>query len=500
MYILKRIIRNKFLTSKQHEYLVRYWGKIQRHYYVLSRFVTKIKYRYCKSITDNDLCLESLDDLSASIVISVIDNNALYRFRMSDIINIVNAKLSHAPDFFAEPLPITNPYTNDYFTDSQLYNIYFKIKHSTYIMPHLFHMFFLSGFNINDFLNDNEATLRDFTIERYTKTLTEEQKFKHIKNLVEQHRTTIPSVNTLLKVAPKKCKDNIILHMTPMIKDYLHCKFSLLPSKKFQCYEQLRKKLRRLNRSIFRNEVDMIKRDTPFARPNGMSAHSRWGVLYELTSNQNANVFDRQPFVFGQDTITFDPQTTRRLERVRRNLTDSLNSAVQSPSSNPSDVDIYNHNTDDEEDGEETYNEGNDEDESIMARLEQGGLRTVIVTTSTDTESSTNDDDDDDDDDDDYDDNDNVIHMFDDDDDDELDENTSSQDISGAVVVRPQSTFMYPLFPRRSTPISLPTNILDLNPPQIVRYSTEYMIMDIDASGISQTIDMHRLQIIVDNL
>ena len=181
MYILKRIIRNKFLTSKQHEYLVRYWGKIQRHYYVLSRFVTKIKYRHCKSITDNDLCLESLDDLSASIVISVIDNNALYRFRMSDIINIVNAKLSHAPDFFAEPLPITNPYTNDYFTDSQLYNIYFKIKHSTYIMPHLFHMFFLSGFNINDFLNDNEATLRDFTIEKYTKTLTEEQKFKHIK-------------------------------------------------------------------------------------------------------------------------------------------------------------------------------------------------------------------------------------------------------------------------------------------------------------------------------
>tara|TARA_Y100000591_G_scaffold31111_1_gene23197 strand:+ start:5335 stop:6771 length:1437 start_codon:yes stop_codon:yes gene_type:complete len=349
-FVLKSIIDNKFLTHEQHEYFVKYWGKIQRLYFALHNFVTKIKYMYCnKSITDTDMCLEPLDDLPPSTIIKLIDNNTLYRFRISDLINLINTKLSHAPNFFADPLPITNPYTNGYFNDSHLYNIYFKIKNSSFVMPTLFHMFFLAGFNIDTFLNDNETMLRDYTINKYYRTLDSDQKLKHIKNIIIKYKTMIPSVNTCLRIAPELCRDNLLQHMSPMLNDYLHCTFSLLPSKKFACQERLRKALRRLNRSIIKNEVDIIKRSKPFTNKiNGIP--TQWGVLRGM--NAGDVPFDSFPFVFGQETIEFN-QPWHNANNVRRTLINAFNNALEATPYTPTDLQIYNH--EDEEDEEDDY-------------------------------------------------------------------------------------------------------------------------------------------------
>ena len=343
-YILKSIVSNKFLTDKQHEYFIEYWGKLQHLYFVLSRFVTRSKYFYCnKSITETDMCLEPLDDLPSSIVISVIDNNTLYKFRISDLINLINTKLTHSPNFFSDPLPITNPYTNGYFNDSQLYNIYFKIRRSTYLMPTLFHSFFLAGFDLDVFLYDNESTLRDHSINRYHKSLSCEQKFKHIKNIIIKNRSMIPSVNTCLRIAPHMCKDNILKHMSPMLNDYLHSTFSLLPSKRFACQEKLRKSLRRMNRSIMKNEIDVITRTKPFTNKiNGIP--TQWGVLHGM--NPGNTTFDSHPFVFGQETIEFN-QPWHNANNVRRSLVNAFNDALETAQYNPSDTQIYNNEEED---------------------------------------------------------------------------------------------------------------------------------------------------------
>ncbi len=368
-FILKSILDNKFLTEEQHIYFIAYWGKIQRLYFIMHKFVNKIKYIYCnKSITDTDMCLEPLNDLPIHTVINIIDNNTFYRFRISDLINLINTKLSHSPNFFADPLPITNPYTNECFNDSQLYNIYFKIKNSTYVMPTLLHLFFISAFDIDTFLNDNECTLRDFSINKYYKTLTSEQKFKHIKNIIIKNRSTIPSVNTCLRIAPNMCRDNILLHMTPFLHDYLHCTFSLNPSKKFLCQEKLRKGLRRLQRSIIKNEIDIIKKDKPFAKNNGF--YTCLSVLRNINSQINQPSSNDSHFVFGQENNPFNAQTYHS-NTLRRNLVSAFNNALNTAPHNPSDLQIYNHEEDDDEDDYSDASEGdqvlptNTDDESF---------------------------------------------------------------------------------------------------------------------------------------
>lgn len=50
---------------------------------------------------------------------------------------------------------------------STLYNIYFKCKDSTFVLPKLFHLYFLSNFNIFKYMTENESIIRDVAIESY---------------------------------------------------------------------------------------------------------------------------------------------------------------------------------------------------------------------------------------------------------------------------------------------------------------------------------------------
>jgi hypothetical protein len=169
MIILNETLSNIFLSESQKEEILVTFSKIQRTYYAFSKlaFIFKIKKARLQITTDlgmNDI------DVTKRNVIPIYQNKANYLFIIQDLVNIIETSLSNSCNYFSEPLPIKNPYNNLQFSIATLYYIYFYIKERNYLMPQLFHLYFLENFNLKNFSNNNECYIRDIAIKKYIYT------------------------------------------------------------------------------------------------------------------------------------------------------------------------------------------------------------------------------------------------------------------------------------------------------------------------------------------
>ena len=99
--------------------------------------------------------------------IIILQAKSLYLFSLPDLINIIETAICNSPSFFATPLSPKNPYNNEVFSISTLYNIYFRMKESIRLISVPFHLFFLEDFDKTNFSRNNEIFIRDFAIKKY---------------------------------------------------------------------------------------------------------------------------------------------------------------------------------------------------------------------------------------------------------------------------------------------------------------------------------------------
>jgi len=197
----------------------------QKIYNSLRRFVRKLKFKFGKRFeVSADLCLNPFSQLKKHMLISLIEKNIVYKFRISDIMNIINKSLTNSVNFFADPLSIKNPYTNLPFTICNLYNIYFFIKNSNYNMPILFHQFFMSNFNLIIFQNTNECLIRDAAINNFVRESTNEEKYEYINKMLYAHYDQI-----MFEIDPLFPKKKLIETFERYIRTFLLQEYSLNP-------------------------------------------------------------------------------------------------------------------------------------------------------------------------------------------------------------------------------------------------------------------------------
>lgn len=159
-----------FITAQQREELLDTVCLIQRRYWALSRLARIFKYKYCMVkypvAISSDLYMTDISPVMKNVV-TIQQNGQQYYFTIRDLINIINKNLSNSDSFFPKPLPIKNPYNNIRFTSSQLYNIYFAIRESSYVMPELLQGYFKCGFDIEQFCITYESIMRIISIRSY---------------------------------------------------------------------------------------------------------------------------------------------------------------------------------------------------------------------------------------------------------------------------------------------------------------------------------------------
>ena len=219
------IINNNNITDAEKEYFIDKFYFSQKIYSILRRFANKIKFKYCKKFEmDADLCFNPLSNFKPNMLINIIEDNTLYKFRISDIINIINKSLAYAPTFFAEPYKIKNPYTNKPLSLCNLYNIYFTLKETRYNMPILYHQYFITNFDLIKFKYNNECMLRDKAIEYFIKYGDIEEHHYQIQQMFY-----INYRNILFNLDRQFPRKRLVEVFKKYLKDFLNQEHSLNP-------------------------------------------------------------------------------------------------------------------------------------------------------------------------------------------------------------------------------------------------------------------------------
>ena len=163
---LNCFLENTFLKKELKEQIFTTFSTAQKHYYSFSRLARCYRLKKNQIIVSSDLMLNPLDMSHVNTFI-LIQNKSTYLFGIHDLISIIENAIGNTDHFFSEPLWPRNPYNNQRFDISTLYNIYFKMKESPRIISTLFHLFFLENFYRIRFSEKHEGYIRDYAIKQY---------------------------------------------------------------------------------------------------------------------------------------------------------------------------------------------------------------------------------------------------------------------------------------------------------------------------------------------
>lgn len=233
-------INNPFLNDNQKNIMLDLYSKAIKHYHNLNKLARIIRFKKVLHYeNDTDLCLNDLSDLSDNIKydLYIQKTNTVYTFRISDLISVIENALTHAPDNIIEPYFPRNPYTNQDFTNAELYNIYFRIKDSTYIMPQLFHNFFLVHFDLKNFATENDSILRDFAVTQHIENISPQ-------GLIEEYYEMRESLNQYVPRTPYNCNlTEVSERLKPQIKLFLRYCYTNIPVKRHMLLRELKTQL-----------------------------------------------------------------------------------------------------------------------------------------------------------------------------------------------------------------------------------------------------------------
>ena len=277
---LKRNMENVFFHYDDKDRFLEYFCKIQKHYFAFSRLLNIWKYKRAKVMVSDDLYLNPLDTNGKNIFV-IVQNRKKYMFSIANLINMVNSALSNTCHFFASPLILKNPYNNIVFNKSNLYNLYFAIKKSTFIMPILFHYFFLVDFNISRFREQHEGVIRDISIENYVKNTDYNVLYNQVFNMLKEHKPR-------LAIHPDFPKEELVNIMRPYLRLYYVSLYSLDEYKKLNAFSELHKKLHKFYRYNPKFGRKIVQRvcNTNFKFVNKLTYNDRHLKYYKPVSTE----------------------------------------------------------------------------------------------------------------------------------------------------------------------------------------------------------------------
>jgi hypothetical protein len=163
---LNCILENNFYKNELKERIFDIFTRAQKHYHAFSRLGHIYKLKKNPYVVTNDLMLNPIDS-NNKLTFILVEKKSNFLFNINEIINIIETAIGHAPNFFSEPLSPLNPYNNQELTHATLYNIYFQMKQIGRVTPLLFHCFFLENFNKNNFVDEHEPIIREYSIKKY---------------------------------------------------------------------------------------------------------------------------------------------------------------------------------------------------------------------------------------------------------------------------------------------------------------------------------------------
>ena len=191
---------------------------------------------------ENDLFMNKLSDFKNKFVISILEKNTIYKFRISDIVNLWVLALTHTDQLFVDPINLKNPYTNIEFSKSALYNIYFKLINCGFIVPNLITSHIKYNLDTKMFTIRNYPELKEIAILTFMREGSYLEKYEQIVNMLHDFRRDIKYYTM-----STTCTTSVKIRVTKVFSNYLflylESKYSCNPLIKDESEKRVKEKL-----------------------------------------------------------------------------------------------------------------------------------------------------------------------------------------------------------------------------------------------------------------
>ena len=235
---MQEIKNNNFLSNKKEILSTLY--TLQKHYLALSKFVHIVKFKIAKNGNTHDMFFNTLN---ANKTLSIVQDKKKYLFSIFDLKEIINKSLSNIDYGFPKILPIKNPYNNIPFTQSNLYNIYFFYLSNYYVIPPLFHSYFLANFDIALFEKNYEYQIKKHYYTHKCNSYSNYKCVTEIKNMLSEFNKTQPKSKKFESINEDFPNLKLIQIMKPYLQLYILSKHSPLSVDKQNFKSELKYKL-----------------------------------------------------------------------------------------------------------------------------------------------------------------------------------------------------------------------------------------------------------------
>ena len=304
--LMDQTTTNIFLSSKVKDDIRDIFYKTQRTYFALLRFANIIRHKIGKEKIDTDLRMDPID-IRSKYSLCLYHSNAKYFFALTDLVNIIQTAITQSQDMFPNPLWPKNPYNNLPFSKTHIYNIYFRIKFVYLTVPSWIQFFFLSGFNLEQFVMENEQVLREQYIKNYVNNSSVNVLYDEVTFMINQHKRVFRHINIHEDISKKE----IVNIFRPYLYIYTINEYSIDGTEKKQ-----------LARIILLQKLEeFVRYNRNFGRKNITT--NCVNVSIDLSSNDSTllstHIFNRQLI----STVTYN------LVHIPFTMNDAYNSFVR---------------------------------------------------------------------------------------------------------------------------------------------------------------------------
>jgi hypothetical protein len=236
---LNNIQINNLISSNDKNIFFDTFCKAQKHYFALLKFSNICKMKLTPIKIKTDLLLNDIDTTKKN-VFHFLQNNVKYSFVINDLINIITASLSNCSYFFAEPLPVKNPYNNMLLNNATLYNLYYYMKSNLFQIPILFELYFRSNFDMTLFKLHHEGYIREIFIKNFVTRSNHVTLYPYVIDMFDEYK---PYLNKIF-IHKNFPREELVKIMRPYLELHLFSKYLISGSeRKYKAENLLKRKL-----------------------------------------------------------------------------------------------------------------------------------------------------------------------------------------------------------------------------------------------------------------
>lgn len=232
-----------------------------------------------------DLYFNPLSDLKHYLKVNIIQNNTLYSFRISDIINLWVTALTTSENLFCKPTELKNPFTNLIFKKHNLYILYFSIYYSSFNVPEVIYRFFKCNMTIELYMLTYYPIMKEYAIDTFFESSTISEQYEFIYNMITQMNDDVdPNYpNSNFFFIPENPSYNrkkyYIRQLKHILKYYLRGSYSCNPLRKRVAFDRYLT----LTRLYDKNNPNVISRN-PTIRSSYQSPLTELPLLPNLAN------------------------------------------------------------------------------------------------------------------------------------------------------------------------------------------------------------------------